>query len=66
MKVTSGKAKIMKLKCLREYIVSVMEEGVENIVNIGSVITWPSGNFLRERLQKRCRIGNLKKFSVFA
>ena len=56
----------MKLKCLREYIVSVMEEGVENIVNIGSVITWPSGNFLRERLQKRCRIGNLKKFSVFA
>ena len=56
VKVTSGKAKIMKLKASREYIVSVMEEGVENIVNIGSVKTWPSGNFLLVHLSKRCRI----------
>ena len=52
----------MKLKASREYIVMVMGKGVENIVNISSVKTCPSGNLL-----ERCGIDKLtKKFCRFA
>ena len=33
--VTSGEIQIINLKASREYILDVMEEGVENIVSIG-------------------------------
>ena len=59
--VTSGEVQIINLKASREYILDVMEEGVENIVSIGPLKTWPSDNFLLVHLRRKCHIDNLIK-----
>ena len=50
---TSNKAKNIMLKSSREYSVSVMEEGIEDVVEIGSVKTWPSGNSVSNAFVKK-------------
>ena len=57
---TSNKAKNIMLKSSREYTVSVMEEGIEDVVEIGTVKTWPSGYsvsnaFTKEKLRRLCK-----------
>ena len=59
--VTTGEVQVINLKASREYILDVMEEGVENIVSIGPLKTWPSDNFLLVHLRRKCHIDNLIK-----